>query len=108
MPEAVILSVQTGRTAPLGPNEVPSAFVKTSRAGAVAVTRLGLEGDEQADLTVHGGPEKAVYAYAAARYPQWAWTFRNWRSISRREPWARTSPLRALTKTRFASAISTR
>jgi len=75
MSEAFILSVQTGRTAPLGPNQVPSAFVKTSRAGAVAVTRLGLEGDEQADLTVHGGPEKAVYAYAAARYPQWALDF---------------------------------
>jgi MOSC domain-containing protein YiiM len=75
MSDAGILSVQTGRTAPLGPGEVPSAFVKTPRPGAVAVTRLGLEGDEQADLGVHGGPEKAVYGYAAARYPQWALEF---------------------------------
>jgi len=75
MSDALLLSVQTGRTAPLGPDGVPSAFFKTARLGAVAVTRLGLEGDEQADLSVHGGPEKAVYAYAAAHYPQWALEF---------------------------------
>jgi MOSC domain-containing protein YiiM len=33
---------------------------------------LGLEGDTQADLRVHGGPEKAVYAYAARHYAPWA------------------------------------
>ncbi|HEX4117715.1 MAG TPA: MOSC domain-containing protein [Rhizomicrobium sp.] len=72
---ALVLSVQTGRAAPLGPDRVPSGFVKTARTGAVAVTRLGLDGDEQADLTVHGGPEKAVYGYAASRYPIWAQQF---------------------------------
>jgi len=75
MSDALLLSVQTGRTAPLGPDSVPSAFVKTSRQGAVAVTRLGLEGDEQADLAVHGGFEKAVYAYSSVHYPQWAAEF---------------------------------
>jgi MOSC domain-containing protein YiiM len=75
MADAFLLSVQTGRTAPLGPEDVPSAFVKTARQGAVTVTSLGLEGDEQADLSVHGGPEKAVYAYAASHYPQWAKEF---------------------------------
>lgn len=75
MSDARLLSVQTGRTAPLGPDEVPSAFVKTARQGPVAVMRLGLDGDEQADLSVHGGPEKAVYAYAAQHYPQWAQQF---------------------------------
>jgi len=69
------LSVQTGRAAPLGPEHVPSAFVKSPRAGPVHVGLLGLEGDEQADLSVHGGPEKAVYAYAAAHYPAWALQF---------------------------------
>jgi MOSC domain-containing protein YiiM len=72
---AVLLSVQTGRIAPLGPEKVPSGFVKTARLGAVAVTPLGLDGDEQADLTAHGGPEKAVYGYAASRYPVWAKEF---------------------------------
>ena len=32
---------------------------------------LGLEGDEQADLDVHGGIDKAVYAYSADHYPWW-------------------------------------
>ena len=41
----------------------------------MAVTTLGLAGDEQADLTVHGGPEKAVYAYSAAHYPAWVADF---------------------------------
>jgi MOSC domain-containing protein YiiM len=68
---ATLLSVQTGRAAPLGPDQVPSGIVKTARLGAIAVNPLGLDGDEQADLTVHGGPEKAVYAYAAAHYPDW-------------------------------------
>jgi len=75
MADAFLLSVQTGQTAPLGPEEVPSAFVKTARQGPVAVMRLGLEGDEQADLSAHGGPEKAVYAYADAHYPHWAQQF---------------------------------
>ena len=39
--------------------------------GPVAVRALGLEGDEQADLTVHGGLSKAVYAYPAEHYPFW-------------------------------------
>ncbi len=75
MTQPFILSIQTGRTAPLGPQGVPSAFVKTPQEGAVAVGLLGLSGDEQADLSVHGGPEKAVYAYAAAHYPQWTKLF---------------------------------
>jgi MOSC domain-containing protein YiiM len=70
-----VVSVHTGRAAPLGPEHVPSGFVKHKRVEAVRVGRLGLEGDEQADLTVHGGPEKAVYAYAEAHYPSWAAEF---------------------------------
>ena len=72
---ATLLSVQTGRTAPLGPEGVPSAIVKTGRTGSIAVNPLGLDGDEHADLAVHGGPEKAVYAYAASHFPDWAAQF---------------------------------
>ena len=71
MNAARLYSVQVGRIAPLGPRAVPSAIIKSQIHGPVAVTSLGLVGDEQADLTVHGGPEKAVYAYAAAHYPAW-------------------------------------
>jgi MOSC domain-containing protein YiiM len=35
------------------------------------VRRLNLEGDRQADLSVHGGPNKAVYAYPNEHYPYW-------------------------------------
>ena len=73
--DASILSLQIGRIAPLGPDRVPSGFVKTPRQGPVQAGLLGFAGDEQADLSVHGGPEKAVYAYAASHYPAWAAQF---------------------------------
>lgn len=38
---------------------------------AAGIGPLGLSGDEQADLAVHGGPDKAVYAYAAEHYDLW-------------------------------------
>jgi MOSC domain-containing protein YiiM len=66
-----LLTAQTGRAAPLGSAGVPSGFVKTAVEGAVRVGLLGLDGDEQADLRVHGGPEKAVYGYSAAHYADW-------------------------------------
>ena len=71
MTTASLLSIQTGRIAPLGPDGVPSGFVKTAIGGPVEVGTLGLVGDEQADLSVHGGPEKAVYAYPEAHYRDW-------------------------------------
>jgi MOSC domain-containing protein YiiM len=39
--------------------------------GPVVVKKLGLAGDEQADLTVHGGLDKAVYAYPVEHYAFW-------------------------------------
>ena len=66
-----IFSVHVGPIAPLGPKGVPSAFVKQRVEGPVPVNTLGLAGDEQADLSVHGGPEKAVYGYGIANYALW-------------------------------------
>jgi MOSC domain-containing protein YiiM len=48
-----------------------TAFGKDERSGPVRVGPLGLEGDEQADTTVHGGPQMAVLAYALAHYAHW-------------------------------------
>lgn len=48
-----------------------SAIHKRPVVGPVAVAALGLQGDEQADLSVHGGLSKAVYAYPAEHYPFW-------------------------------------
>ncbi len=66
-----VLSLQTGRVSPLGPKDVPSAFVKRPITGSVRAQVLGLEGDEQADHRVHGGPDKAVYFYPSEHYPNW-------------------------------------
>jgi MOSC domain-containing protein YiiM len=76
-----LLSVHVGRIAPLGPEEVPSSFVKHAVSGSVPIHALGLEGDEQADLTVHGGPEKAVYGYSAGHYPAWSAEFPHHRAL---------------------------
>ena len=38
---------------------------------AVQIHALGIEGDEQADLSVHGGLDKAIYAYPSEHYPVW-------------------------------------
>lgn len=75
MLSAHVKSVQTGAVAPLGAEGVPSGFVKHARAGKIAVTARGLDGDVQADLTVHGGPEKAVYGYASGHYAAWSAEF---------------------------------
>ena len=68
-----LLSVNVGGCQRLraGERSVLSASGKHAVAGAVRVGRLGLDGDEQADLSVHGGLDKAVYAYPAAHYAFW-------------------------------------
>ena len=65
------VSVQVGQVAPLGPRQVPSAFVKRPISGRVRVQRLGLVGDQQADRRFHGGPDKAVYCYPIEHYAKW-------------------------------------
>lgn len=50
---------------------VQTAIFKEPVGGAVAISKLNLAGDKQADLTVHGGSEKAVYAYPAEHYEYW-------------------------------------
>lgn len=50
---------------------VRTGIFKQPVAGGVRVRALNLDGDEQADLAVHGGPYKAVYAYAAEHYGYW-------------------------------------
>src|SRR5450432_2032638 len=50
---------------------VSTGIFKEPVAGRVRVRRLNLDGDRQADLSVHGGPEKAIYVYPADYYPAW-------------------------------------
>jgi MOSC domain-containing protein YiiM len=50
---------------------VSTGIYKEPVAGRVTVRRLNLDGDRQADLSVHGGPDKAIYVYPAEYYPLW-------------------------------------
>jgi len=68
-----VLSVNVGKPQEyewLG-SRVTTAIFKSPVEGAVDVTTLNLEGDQQADLTVHGGLDKAVYAYPHEHYSYW-------------------------------------
>src|SRR5213082_3323095 len=50
---------------------VTSGIFKEPVAGRVALRKLNLDGDRQADLSVHGGEYKAVYCYSLAHYDYW-------------------------------------
>jgi MOSC domain-containing protein YiiM len=50
---------------------VTTGIFKEPVIGPVTVRTLDLNGDAQADLSVHGGPDKAVYAYPAEHYEYW-------------------------------------
>ena len=50
---------------------VRTSIFKSPASGQVRVATLNLEGDEQSDLSVHGGVQKAVYAYPSEHYAFW-------------------------------------
>lgn len=68
-----IISVNVGRPRLVVSNGQPvsTGIYKTPVAGPVMLRRLNLDGDRQADLSVHGGPTKAAYAYPAEHYNYW-------------------------------------
>lgn len=68
-----VISVNVGlpRPVPGRGGMVMTGIFKDPVAGRVRVRRLNLAGDRQADLSVHGGPDKAVYAYPSEHYPFW-------------------------------------
>lgn len=51
--------------------QVLTSIFKKPVVGLIRVADLNIDGDQQADLSVHGGPHKAVYAYPAEHYPAW-------------------------------------
>lgn len=75
-PDGIILgALFTGKAVVHWPGKPASAIVKHRLTGRVRVKKTGMEGDEQADLAVHGGPEKAIHHYAADHYPFWQTEF---------------------------------
>ena len=72
-----ILSVNVGvpRVVMSNGDPVSSGIFKEPVAGRVMLRTLNLDGDRQADLSVHGGPSKAVYAYPSEHYDYWTHEF---------------------------------
>jgi len=68
-----IISLNVGRPRLVMRNDEPvsTGIFKEPIAGRVMLRTLNLDGDRQADLTVHGGPEKAVYVYPSEHYAFW-------------------------------------
>jgi MOSC domain-containing protein YiiM len=68
-----IVSINVGqpRTLLWKQRTVTTAIFKEPVAGRIMLRTINLDGDRQADLKVHGGPSKAVYAYPAEHYDFW-------------------------------------
>jgi MOSC domain-containing protein YiiM len=68
-----LISVNVGlpREVAVNGGGVSTGIFKHAVSGAIRVERLNLVGDRQADLSVHGGPYKAVYGYPAEHYDYW-------------------------------------
>jgi MOSC domain-containing protein YiiM len=71
MMEIVSVNVGTPRIIKRGDDEILTGIFKPAVQGPVIVRTLNLDGDGQADLKVHGGVYKALYAYPAEHYPFW-------------------------------------
>lgn len=71
MPKLHSIQVAQARRVQIEGRTILTAIHKQQVAGSVSVQRLGIDGDEQADLSVHGGLDKAVYAYPSEHYPFW-------------------------------------
>jgi len=76
----VIYSIQVGRPRTFAAENSnakswQSAILKSEVQGAIGVRKTNLEGDQQADLIHHGGPEKAVLAYSRHHYDLWQQEF---------------------------------
>jgi MOSC domain-containing protein YiiM len=67
----ISINVSLPRAVNVHGKEFETGFFKAPVSGPVAVNNLNLEGDGQADLSVHGGPDKAVYVYSEANIEYW-------------------------------------
>jgi MOSC domain-containing protein YiiM len=68
-----LVSVNTGRPRDVDVNGrlVRTSIWKSPRSGRLRVAALNIDGDEQSDLSVHGGTYKAVYCYPSEHYEYW-------------------------------------
>ncbi|WP_166418771.1 MOSC domain-containing protein [Cochlodiniinecator piscidefendens] len=68
---ATITELFVGNIEELWPGKAKSAIHKRKATGQHVITDVGFESDSQADLTVHGGADKAIHHYAADHYKFW-------------------------------------
>ncbi len=71
MPRLVSLNVGLPKAVDTGQRIIETAIWKEPVEGRLAVRGINIEGDRQADLTVHGGENKAIYAYAIEETRTW-------------------------------------
>lgn len=71
MPKILSVNVSLPKEVEFEGQKVTTGIFKEPIDRRVMLKTLNLEGDRQADLTVHGGPDKAVYAYAVEHYEYW-------------------------------------
>ena len=71
--QAKLISIQVGipRSVQIDGEEIMTGIFKTPVKKRIQLHPLNLEGDQQADLSVHGGRDKTVYAYPSEHYPYW-------------------------------------
>src|SRR5215216_1225669 len=72
--EGRVVSVNVGRarSVPWNGSTITTGIWKAPVSGRIAVRGVNVDGDDQADRSVHGGPAKAVYAYGLDDYRWWA------------------------------------
>ena len=71
MAKVISLNVGLPRTVNFHRQAVTTGIFKEPVKGRIKLRKLNLDGDKQADLTVHGGLDKALYAYPAEHYDYW-------------------------------------
>jgi MOSC domain-containing protein YiiM len=79
-----VISVNVGLPTDLlnGDRVISTGIIKTPVSGPVRARALNLDGDRQADLTVHGGVDKAIYLYPSEHYEFWQ------QMLGAKLPWA--------------------
>lgn len=77
MPKILSVNVSFPKEIDFEGQKVTTGIFKEPVEGRIMLRTLNLDGDKQADLTVHSGPDKAVYAYPIEHYEFWRKVFPN-------------------------------
>jgi MOSC domain-containing protein YiiM len=77
MPKILSVNVSLPKEIDFEGQKVTTGIFKEPVERRIMLRTLNLDGDKQADLTVHGGPDKAVYTYSIEHYEYWRKVFPN-------------------------------